>query len=40
VQNEDGLFFYKFISLMPDDRLERKIKGSSENWNAMWKTYN
>ena len=30
--------FYKFISLMPDDSLERK--GSSENRNAVWKAYN
>ena len=35
---EIGLFFHKFISLMPDDSLERK--GSSENRNAIWKTYN
>jgi len=25
---EDGLFFYKLLSLMPDDRLERNRKGS------------
>jgi len=31
-------FFCKCISLMPDDSLERK--GSSENKNAIWKTYN
>jgi len=30
--------FYMFISLMHDDSLERK--GSSENRNAIWKTYN
>jgi len=24
---------------MPDDRPERKRKGSSKNRNAMWKTY-
>jgi len=29
---------YKFISLMPDNSLERK--GSSENRNVIWKTYN
>jgi len=32
-------FFYKLISLMPDDRLETKRKGSSKNRNAIWKTY-
>jgi len=35
-----GLFFYKFISVMPDDRLERKRKGSSKIRNAIWKTCN
>jgi len=30
VLNEDGLFFHKFISLMPDEPLERKRKGSSK----------
>jgi len=34
---EIGLF-YHFTSLMPNDSLERK--GSSENKNAIWKTYN
>jgi len=33
-----GLSFYKYISLMSDDRLERKRKGSSKNRNAIWKT--
>jgi len=27
---ENGLFFYMFISLMPDDRLEGKRNGSSK----------
>jgi len=36
---EDGVFFHKFISLMPDDRLERTRKGSSKNRNAIWKIY-
>jgi len=31
--------FLQVYSLMPDDRLERKRKGSSKNWNAIWKTY-
>jgi len=34
------MFFYKVISLMPDDRLERKRNGSSKNRNAIWKTCN
>jgi len=34
-----GLIFLQVYSLMPDDRLERKKKGSSKNRNAMWKTY-
>jgi len=34
------LFFYKFISLMPVHRLERKRKGSSKNRNAIWRTCN
>jgi len=36
---ENGLLFYCVYSLLPDDRPERKRKGSSKNWNAMWKTY-
>ena len=31
--------FLQVDSLMPDDRLERKRKGSSKNRNAVWKTY-
>jgi len=31
--------FLQVHYLMPDDRLERKRKGSSKNRNAIWKTY-
>ena len=31
--------FLQVHSFMPDDRPERKRKGSSKNRNAMWKTY-
>jgi len=34
-----GLFFYKFISLMPDDRREGKRKSNSKNRNAIWRTF-
>ena len=35
-----SVFFYKFISLMLDDRPERKRKGSNKNGNAIWKICN
>ena len=40
-RNRDGKYSKsKFISVMLDDRLERKKKGSSKNRNTIWKTTN